>query len=601
MTCDFDGSIGAAASENFKIKVKIASGHTGAVENTAKVTATEDPTGDDDIDINTPDLKSDLEVEKSHDEDVDVIAGEAVKYSVKVTNHGPSDTDGPIVVKDVIPTGMTYDSFSGTGWACELGEDDDEGKVVCTHAGGLVDDADSTFSLTFDVGVGAGPATVNNVVTVDGPNTDPDTDNNNDTDPTVIDDQANIKVTKAAAVDTVDAGDNVSWTIKVTNDGPSTADSISVIDTLPAGLSIVSISGEGWTCSDSSISCTRATLAPGVAPDITVVTKVGSGVAAETELTNAVEVSTSTEGDDPDDNESEDTVEVTTSADMSLVKTHSGTPVAGTPFTFTLTASNDGPSNALSPITISDTLPPGMTYLSANDAWSCVADAVSELGQQVLCTLVSTDPLLPETSAPALEMKVDVAADQSGETLVNSAVVESDTPDPDETNNDDDDTVTPTDEVDLSITKSHAGPVEVGTQLTFQVDVNNAGPSEARDVKIADTLPTGLTFVSAVGEGWTCSDEAATCALDEPLAPGADAEPITVTVEVTPEAYPGVDNVVDVSTSSNDTDETNDKATDSVVVPAKVNLSVDKQARRHAPGRSAGRLQADGPQRRTDA
>ncbi|WP_456695174.1 isopeptide-forming domain-containing fimbrial protein [Aeromicrobium sp. P5_D10] len=572
VTCDFDGSIGVGDDQNFKIKVKIASGHTGTVENTAKVTATEDPTGATDIDVNTPDLESDLEVEKSHDDD-NAIAGESLTYDVLVTNHGPSDTDGPIVVEDTVPVGMTYKSASGTGWTC----DEDEGVVTCTHADGLVDDANSTFSLTFDIADDAGPATVTNTVTVDGPNTDPKLPNNSDSDPTVIKDQANIKVAKAASADTVDAGDNVSWTIDVTNDGPSTADVISVVDTLPAGLSVVSISGSGWTCSDSTISCTRATLAPGAAPTITVVTKVGSGVAAGTELTNGVEVSTSTPGDDPDDNDSDDSVEVTTAADMTLAKTHTGTPVAGEPFTFTLTATNDGPSDALAPVTISDTLPVGMTYVSANDAWSCVADAVSAAGQEVLCTLVSTDPLLPGTSAPALAMVVDVAADQSGETLVNQAVVDSDTPDPDTTNNEDDDTVTPTDEVDLSITKSHAGPVEVGTQLKFEVNVKNAGPSEARDVKIDDTLPTGLTFVSAEGDGWTCSDDAATCELDEPLAPGASADPITVTVDVTPQAYPTVDNIVEVATSSNDTDDSNDKATDSVVVPPKVDLSVVKE------------------------
>lgn len=571
VTCELTGSMAVNADSTYELTVDIDSAHTGDIVNSAEVTATEDPTGDTDIDTNTPDLDSDLEVEKSHT--ATAIAGASLEYTIRVTNHGPSDTDGPIVVEDTVPAGMTYKESSGAGWSC----DEEDGVVTCTRTAGLVDGATSSFTLTFDIATTAGPASVTNVVTVDGPNADPEPTNNSDTDPTEIVDRANISVTKEASADTVNAGDSVSWSIVVTNDGPSTADTVVVTDTLPAGLTVTSISGTGWTCVKATVSCTRATLAPGEAEPITVVTKVGSGVVLDTELTNDVRISTATAGDDEDDNDADDTVFSTISADMILAKTHEGTPVAGRPFTFTLTATNDGPSNALAPITITDTLPVGMTYLSANDAWTCVPGPVSQLGQEVVCTLVSQADLVPGTDAAVLVMQVDVAADQSGVELTNEASVESDTPDPTPGNNVDDDSVTPTDEVDLSVVKTHTGPVEVGQQLTFQVDVNNAGPSEARDVKIADALPTGLTFVSASGTGWTCSTSAATCELDDPLAPGADAAPITVTVDVTPEAYPGVDNIAKASTSSNDTDDTNDESTDSVVVPPKVNLSVVKE------------------------
>jgi uncharacterized repeat protein (TIGR01451 family)/LPXTG-motif cell wall-anchored protein len=531
--------------------------------------ATEDPTGSTDTDLNTPDLVSDLAVVKTHTGDA--TAGGSITYGVEVTNHGPSDSAGPIVVKDTVPDGMTYKSASGAGWTCEV----KAGTVTCTSAAGLVDGASRSVDLTFDVADDAGPATVVNNVAVDGPHTDPTPGNDTDSDDTTIVDDANVTVTKSVGVSTVHAGDDVTWTIEVANDGPSTADSISVSDLLPSGVTVVSIAGDGWDCSKASLSCTRPALAPGDAPKITVVTTVGSGVAAGTELSNTATVATSTPGDDRDDNEDDADVTTTTRADLTLVKSHAGTAVAGRTATFDLAVSNLGPSDARGPVTITDQLPAGMSYVSANDAWRCVAAPVSTTGQEVVCTLVSGGPVVAGEDAPGLAMVVDVAPDQSGRTLVNTAAVESATTDPVPGNNTNDDTVTPVDAVDLSITKTHAGPVEVGKALPFVVTVTNDGPSEARDVTITDDLPKGLTFVSAAGADWTCA--AGACTLDEPLAPGTTAPPLTIAVTVTPAAYPDVTNVARVTTSSEDVEPDNDSASDKVVVPPKVDLAIVKK------------------------
>ena len=70
---------------------------------------------------------------------------------------------------------------------------------------------------------------------------------------------------------------------------------------------------------------------------------------------------------------------------MTLAKTHdaSGDPVsAGDSVTFSLVAANAGPSDAVGPITVVDTLPAGMTYLSSQGPWDCVP-----AGQLVTCDL----------------------------------------------------------------------------------------------------------------------------------------------------------------------------------------------------------------------
>jgi trimeric autotransporter adhesin len=63
--------------------------------------------------------------------------------------------------------------------------------------------------------------------------------------------------------------------------------------------------------------------------------------------------------------------------------------------------------------------------------------------------------------------------------------------------------------VDLAITKTHTGNFTVGTNASYTLQVSNGtGPGVIAvdyPITISDTLPTGLTFVSGTGTGWSCS------------------------------------------------------------------------------------------------
>src|SRR6266850_305179 len=61
-------------------------------------------------------------------------------------------------------------------------------------------------------------------------------------------------------------------------------------------------------------------------------------------------------------------------------------------------------------------------------------------------------------------------------------------------------------QADLSITKTDSpDPVAPGTNLTYFIQVTNAGPDAATAVTVADVIPSGTTFVSlASPAGWTC-------------------------------------------------------------------------------------------------
>ena len=86
---------------------------------------------------------------------------------------------------------------------------------------------------------------------------------------------------------------------------------------------------------------------------------------------------------------------------------------------------------------------------------------------------------------------------------------------------------------DLSITKTDSpDPVTVNQNLTYTIGVNNAGPDDASAVKVVDTLPSGVTFVSATGTNWTCNNASGTVTCNRTggnLPPGA-APNITIVV-----------------------------------------------------------------------
>ncbi len=583
VTCTLVGALADDGEAVVEVVVDIDSTHTGPITNRATVgSGTSDPntdnnTDDDDTGVRT---RADLSIAKSHTGQV--VAGQQVTYDLAVRNNGPSLSPATVTVTDTLPAGMSFDSFSGAAWTCAaLGQ-----RVTCDLTGSLGARTDAPpLSIIADVAPDAGPARPVNAATVDGPLDDPDSDNNIATDPTDVTDLVNVSLVKrVTGANPVAAGERATFEIVVHNDGPSVADSVVVTDALPDGLTLVSASGPGWTCDDGvPLTCSRDTLgADSDAPAITVVARVGAGVPDGARIVNAASVSTATAGDDPADNEGEAALDVQARADLVLTKSHSAANVvAGTATTFTIDVRNDGPSDAVGPLVVTDTLPAGMSYLSATGGWVCDA-----AGADVTCTLAGD--LLAGAAAPTLGLIVQVDAGVDPQDLQNVADVTSSTVDPDLDNNVDDATVAIVQNADLSIVKSHAGTGIVGEELTFTLGVTNAGPSEANAVTVTDTLPAGLDFVSAEGAGWTCAESGSevTCELTGPLAPDTDASPLMVTVLVRANAFPAAVNVAEVASEATDANTDDNIAEDSLEVAPLVNLTIDK---RHAGDFTVGR------------
>ena len=291
-------------------------------------------------------------------------------------------------------------------------------------------------------------------------------------------------------------------TVTLNNDGPDTATNVAVRDRLPQGVSFVSASESQGSYNNSTGIWTVGSVNSGGQATLSLVGQIQSAGAR----TNFAEVSASDQFDpdstpDPDDSfpndESEDDQAlvdfVTESIDLSLTKTAvPSTVVVGSEVTFTLTLANAGPSAATG-VVVRDQLPSGISFVrssatqgSYNSQTSLWEVGSVQSGASLTLTLVGQ----VDVPGPKTNIAEVTAADQLD--------VDS-TPDNNVPEEDDQDSVTiEAPQIDLSLTKSaSSSTIVVGQNVTFTIDLANAGPSTATGVTVRDQLPSGISFVDS--------------------------------------------------------------------------------------------------------
>jgi uncharacterized repeat protein (TIGR01451 family) len=228
---------------------------------------------------------ADVAITKSHSGDFR--QGQTATYTLKVRNLGPAVGGSVVTVTDQLPAGMTATAMGGYNWTCDVA------KLSCTatksvSVGSYYDDITVTVSVALDAA-----SSLVNTATVSA-TADRNVANNTATDPTTITPAPDLTLSKTHTGN-FGRGQSAAYTITVRNVGAAaTTGQVQVNENAPQGLTVVSMSGTGWTCQSSS--CTRTdALAPDTAyPPITVSVAVATN--APLTITNVATVTTSGEG-----------------------------------------------------------------------------------------------------------------------------------------------------------------------------------------------------------------------------------------------------------------------------------------------------------------
>jgi len=481
-----------------------------------------------------------------------VVAGNKLKYTLAVTNAGPSEAKG-VKVTDPLPATVTYDS-GAAGCSYNAGT-----KTVTCEAASLAVHGEKTFEVEVTVSHEAS-GTIENTATVTSETPDPDPANNKSTDKTNVVGEADLEIEKTASRSPAIAGEPLTYKLAVTNKGPSDATNVKVTDVLPEGLTYESSSaGCSYTEGTRTLTCTTASLAAGAKTTFEVTALV------DPEKTGTLENTARVESETPDPHEENNKSTLKTpvegSADLSIVKTASPeVAVAGEDLTYTLVVKNAGPSDAIA-VKVSDHLPANASYVSSSAA-------CKETAGTVTCEA----PSLAVGHELTYEVKVQVKPSATVD-VENTATVTSETPDPEEANNHSTVKTPLNTSADVSIKKSAPAEAQAGTNLTYTLLVKNAGPSHAQATVVTDELPAGVAFVSATSP---CTYAAPTVTCNLGTLPAGDEQTLEIVVHI-PSTFSGkLENTATVKSETPDPEEANNTSTVTTEVDDVVNLFVVK-------------------------
>ncbi len=402
-------------------------------------------------------------------------AGDTVTTTITVKNIG-NLTAKEIKVSSQLPSNLTY--LSQTGGLTNTG------GILSASLDSLVKQGAKVYTYKAIVAT-KGQTTIPATVTATNDNT-PDNNtasaviNSGTVDPKAADLALVITSDKAS----VEVGGTVTISMKLTNNGPATAKSISLKNTLPAGLTFVS-STSGLTAADGAIllSLDSMITSEKVYTYVAKVTQVG-------DLSNTALVSSA---NDPNTANNGSIVvikgvEVSGTADIEVDLTATKQVVSkDDEITFTISVKNNGPKEA-SDVVVKNLLPKNLTYVSANDGLGKSGD-----------TLLITIPSIANGATKVYTYVVKVAKD----TIIrNTVAVTKSTPvDPITTNNSKTVILVPvsaTDYADLAvIMTSSKSTVANGDAVTFFVKLTNNGGGDVTNVVLKNYLPSNFEFVSS--------------------------------------------------------------------------------------------------------
>lgn len=217
-----------------------------------------------------------------------ILLSASTSLTFTITNTNPVALTG-VAFTDSLPSGLVVSTPNGVTGSCG------GGTITATAGSGSVSLAGGTVaasgSCMFSVNV-TGTTTGNKVNTTGAVTSANGGSGNTATASIVVLDRPDLTITKTHTGNFNPGQVGATYTITVSNVGTgATVGTVTVVDTLPTGLTATNIAGTGWACVLNTLTCTRADVLNGGAsyPAITLTVNVASNVGGT--VTNTATVS----------------------------------------------------------------------------------------------------------------------------------------------------------------------------------------------------------------------------------------------------------------------------------------------------------------------
>ncbi len=488
------------------------------------------------------------------------IPGASTTYTIVVSNPGLTGVTGA-TISDVFPASISGATWTAVGAGGGTGPASGAGNINATV--NLPSGSSMTYTVLATISASA-TGTLSNTATVAVPAAFVERvpANNTATDSDTLTPQGDLSITKTDGKTTQIPGTSDTYTIVVSNSGPSTVVGATIADTFPASFSNITFTAVGaggasaFAASGSGNLNATATLPSGASVTYTVTGTVAASATGTLSNTATITAPGTFTDTTPGNNSATDSDTLTPRADVSIVKTGPSSIVAGTDITYLFTVTNNGPSDAQS-VTLSDTLPSNTTFVSFVQNSGPTAGGALPAGGTETFTLIAH--VNPNTTA--------------GTVLTNTANVSTTTTDLTPGNNSSTVKTSVGTQADLSVTNNDApDPVFVGNQLTYTIAFMNNGASDAQGVSLSDVLPAGTTFVSATAPGgWASTTPAVggtgTVSFTKATTTASEAGTFTIVVATSASAAGAtLSNTATVSSSTTDPTPGNNSATTTTLV-----------------------------------
>jgi uncharacterized repeat protein (TIGR01451 family) len=435
------------------------------------------------------------------------VRGSLAIYTVPVSNVGAfGPSSGLVTINDTLPFGLTPTGFVAPGWACSISAQ----TLSCTRSDPLP--AQQSYpSIMIDASVSqSAPATVTNTAVVSG-GSETNLANNTATDVASVVSSADLSVTDADSPDPVAAGANITYTMGVTNNGPSAADNATVVTTIPPNTTLVSIAAPpGWSCvsgagGTGNVVCTNVNMPGLTSANFTLVVKVNAGTANGTVITGTVTASSSAiDPNSANNTASATTVVGNTSPNLTVTNVASPNPVqAGNNITYTQVVTNTG-TTAATTATFTEATPANTSFVSilTPAGWTC-----TPAPPPVSCQNASVAGGTSGTFTVTYQV---LAGTASGTTITDTATVNAANQSFGASSATAKDIVGTATQADLALS-TVATPASVlsGNSITYTQTITNNGPAAATGVSFTEATPANTTFESVSPPvGWTCTTPA---------------------------------------------------------------------------------------------